>query len=780
MRIRRSLAFVFSVGAVVCWGQASKNTPPHPSVTVKAAANGLIATIGDETLRVTICGESLIHIVAAPGDGSVKSATPEQPWMLSTDSACPAGTKFGFAEDAKSATLTTAKLRVQLSKWDGNLTYFTADGAQLLRENRPVPRTYEPVELNGDKTFRVTDRFSPDETEGFYGLGQHQSGMFNYRGSTVELGQNNTDIAVPLMVSSKGYGLLWNTASLTYADNRFPLEFSFSSIAGNAVDYYFLYGPQMDTIIHQYRDMTGHAPLFPKWAYGFFQSKDRYKTQAEVLGIAKRYRDEHIPIDGIVQDWFWWKTEGDPVFNKNYPDVPAELKELHTEHFHAMLSVWGLFDASSKNFQTLHAHGWDVPGAHVYDATNPAARDFYWENLAGPLFAQGWDAFWLDSAEPEEWYPHVGDAILRNKQLAIGNGAMYTNVFPLMHTGGVADHWKKTTDEKRVFLLTRSAFLGEQRNGATVWSGDVYSTNWGFHHQIAAGLNYALSGLPYWTTDIGGYWPLNYDGITSPEYQTLYARWFEFGAFCPIFRSHGHRPNNEMWTYNLVEPILLTYDKLRYRMMPYIYSMADMVTSEDYTIMRPLVMDFRTDHKVWNLGDEYMFGPAFLVAPVWQEDATSRDVYLPAGGWYDFWTGEKIEGGKQIHVEAPLKTMPLYMRAGAILPLGPEIEWANENPGGAIELRIYRGADGAFNLYNDEGDDYSYVKGARSVIPIHWDESTQTLSFGVREGSYPGMPEKRIFHIVWVGAQHGIGEDVSTHTDATVDYTGKAVSVKAK
>jgi alpha-D-xyloside xylohydrolase len=781
MRIGRYLPAFLGLAVVVGWGEAPDNTPPHPVVSVESAPNGFVAKVDNETLHVTVCRDTLIHVVAAPGDGTVKGATPEQPWMLDATSACPTGTKFTFAQDEKGATLTTAKLRVQLSKWGGNLTYSTVDGAQLLREGGSVPRTYEPVVLNGDKTFNVTDRFSPDGTEGFYGLGQHQSGMFNYRGSTVKLGQNNTDVAIPLMVSSKGYGLLWNTASLTYADNRFPLEFSFSSIAGNAVDYYFIYGPEMDGIIHQYRDMTGHTPLFPKWAYGFFQSKDRYKSQAEMLGIAKRYRDEHIPIDGIVQDWYWWKTEGDPVFNQNYTDVPAELKQLHAENFHAMLSVWGLFDGDSVNFQTLKANGWDVPDAHVYDATNPAARDFYWKNLAGPLFAQGWDAFWLDSAEPEEWYPHLGDAILRNKHLAIGNGAMYTNVFPLMHTGGIADHWKKTTDEKRVFLLTRSAFLGEQRNGATVWSGDVYGTNWGFHHQIAAGLNYALSGLPYWTTDIGGYWPPEGDpAMTLPNHQALYARWFEFGAFCPVFRAHGHRPNNEIWTYDRVEPILLTYDKLRYRMMPYIYSLAAMVTTDDYTIMRPLVMDFRTDHKVWNLGDEFMFGPAFLVAPVWEEDAMSRDVYLPAGGWYDFWTGQKVEGGQQLHADAPLEKMPLYMRAGSIVPLGPEIEYANENPDGAIELRVYRGADGNFKLYNDEGDSYRYQKGAHSVIPIHWDDETETLTFGARKGAYAGMPEKRAFHVVWVGTQHGAGEAVSAKADATVDYEGRSVTVKMK
>ena len=303
--------------------------------------------------------------------------------------------------------------------------------------------------------------------------------MFNYRGSTVELGQNNTDVAIPLLVSSKGYALLWNTASFTYADNRFPLAFSFSSLAADSVDYYLIYGPEMDEVVHQYRNLTGHTPMLPKWAYGFFQSKDRYVSQEEILGIAHRYREEHIPLDAIVQDWFWWKTEGDPIFNSNYTDIPGELETLHSENVHAMLSVWGLFDVRSETFEKLSAQHLDVPNAHVYDATSPKARDLYWDNLAGRLFSQGWDAFWLDSAEPEEYWPHMGDAILRDKQLSIGNGARYTNIFPFMHTTGIQEHWRATTDQKRVFLLTRSAFLGQQRVGATVWSGDVYSTYWG-------------------------------------------------------------------------------------------------------------------------------------------------------------------------------------------------------------------------------------------------------------------------------------------------------------
>lgn len=778
----RAGRWVMLAGFVVCGlfpaspVQAIGQEHDLSGVTVAQTAQGFAAKIGDESLQVTACGDDVIHVVAGPGDPAASS--PHQPWMLEAGKACP-GAAFHFVKGADGASLTTTALKVEFSLKRGNLTFSDLQGHSLLREGNREPRTYEKAEVNGETTYHVTDRFSPDRMEGLYGLGQHQSGVFNYRGSTVELGQNNTDVAIPLLVSSRGYAVMWNTASLTYVDNRFPSELSFSTLAGDAVDYYFIYGPELDQVVHQYRNLTGHTPLFPKWAYGFFQSKDRYVSQQEVLDVAKRYRAEHIPIDGIVQDWFWWQKEGDPVFNKNFPDVRGELKTLHDEHVHAMLSVWGLFDTGSENYKKMTADRFMIGDAHVYDATNPKAREFYWNNLAGKLFDMGWDAFWLDSAEPEEAWPHMGDAILRNKQLSIGSGARYTNIFPLAHTGGVSEHWRQTTDQKRVFLLTRSAFLGQQRNGTTTWSGDIYSTYMNLQRQVPAGLNFALSGNPYWTTDIGGYFQPFDRPANDPAYQKLYARWFEFGTFCPIFRTHGHRDHNEMWTYDKVEPILLEYDKLRYRLMPYIYSLAWRVTDEDYTIQRPLVMDWRTDDKTWNIGDQFMFGPALLVNPVTKEDATRREVYLPASpAWYDFWTGDAVAGSREIEVDAPLNRIPVYVRAGSIVPMGPEIEYADEKPAGPIELRVYTGADGSFSLYDDEGNNYDYQKGVHSVIPIRWNETAKTLTIGDREGEYPGMPKERTFNIVWVGRNHGAGEGVASKPDQTVRYSGKAVTVR--
>jgi alpha-D-xyloside xylohydrolase len=743
--------------------------PGLEPTTVQQSSQGMRATVGSETLDITVCAGSVIHVLARP-DATAK--TGPQPWMLDPSESC-VGSPFQFTQDAKSATIKTVEIEVSFDLERGNLSFRTANGDALMREGNSLPRTYEPMQVNGESTYRVTDRFSPTPTEAIYGLGQHQNGMFNYRGATVELAQDNTDVAIPLLVSSRGYALLWNTAALTYADNRFPTELTLSSVAGKSIDYYFLYGPEMDTIIHEYRSLTGHAPMLPKWAYGFFQSKDRYVSLDEIAGIAQRYRREHIPLDAIVQDWFWWKNEGDPEFNSNYHEVAKDLESLHKQNVHTMISVWGLLDPASETYKALDAQHLLIPGAHVYDPSNSEGRDIYWNRLPGKLLAEGWDAFWLDSAEPEEFWPHMGDAILRNKQLAIGNGAEYTNVFPLLHTLGVQNHWKAETDRKRVFVLTRSAFLGQQRVGATVWSGDVFSSYWALSRQVPAGLNFALSGYPYWTTDIGGYWPPYPGSVDEPGYQELYARWFEFGTFCPIFRTHGHRDHNEMWTYDRVEPTLIRYDKLRYRLMPYIYSLAWKVSSADYTIQRPLVMDWRADEKTWNIGDEFMFGPAILVSPVLKANATRRSVYLPLSpAWYDFWSGASTPGGKEIEAEAPLDRMPLYVRAGSILPMGPEIEYAAQNPGGPIELRIYRGADGAFDLYDDAGDSYDYEKGQHSVIPIRWNESAGVLTFGKREGSFPGMIEKRTFRIVIVGSGHGIGGEITGKADKEVTYEG--------
>ena len=744
---------------------------PLPAATVERDATGVTMRNAEETVRVAVCGPSVIHVVAGPGEP--RGASREEPWLIERCKTAP----FDFAQDEKKATLSTQALRVLFSLNDGRLTFQDATGTTLQSESDREPRRYDRVEVNGEKLYRVSERFFLDADQGLYGLGQHQSGAFNYRGAVVELAQANADISLPLLISSNGSAILWNTASRSRFDDRFPPELKLTADAADAIDYYFLYGPEMDSLIHQYRDLTGHAPLFGKWAYGFFQSKDRYKSAKELLAVAAKYRAEHVPLDTVVQDWFWWKRQGDPEYTEEYlkprPDVPGALRELHGQNAHSIISVWAVMDSQSANFKELERRGLTIPGTSDYDATNPAARDAYWKMLIAPILAQGWDGFWLVSSEPEILNGR-SDAVLFDKKLFLGNGARYTNLFPLLHTGGVYEHWRASGNEKRVFILTRSAFLGQQRNATTVWSGDVYSTFLAFARQIPAGLNFALSGIPYWTTDIGGYgWP-SYRDTRDPTYQELYARWYEYGVFCPIFRTHGHRSNdtNEVFSYGPVTPTLIQYDKLRYRLLPYIYSLAWRVTNEDYTIQRPLIMDWRNDPKVASIGDQFMFGPAILVNPVTEEGAKSRSLYLPAASaWYDFWSGAKLDGGRRIIAEAPLDRIPLYVRGGSILPFGPEVEYAEQRTNEPIELRVYRGSDGSFALYDDRGDTYAYEKGERSIVPLRWDDKSTTMTIGARQGEYPGMPHEQEFRVVLVdGSKAGLSKQVR--------YAGQELAVR--
>ena len=740
-------------------------------VKISEVGDGVMVKTANDELHVAVCGPELIHVTAGPQ--GAKASAPKQPWIVKQ---C-AGGKFTLDKSDKAVTLKTEKVQVKIGLDGGGLTFLDASGKALLTEGIWAPfstRRYHPT---AQGTISVLEQFQMPEDEAIYGLGQHQGGAFNYRGQAISLGQDNTDVAVPLLISTRGYGLLWNTAAQSTVNNQFPRALILNSEAAEGLEYYFIFGPEPDQIIHQYRELTGHAPMFGQWAYGFFQSKDRYKTQDELAGIVDQYREKHIPLDTVVQDWQWWTKWGSSDFNSSYPDFAGAVKKIHDQHAHVMISIWPNFDPSTPIYQQMKAQGFLIDDKGDYDVTNPAARELYWKMLPSTLVAKGVDAFWLDASEPEA--RELG--IPAGHKLFFGDGSLYTNIFPLMHTYGVYENWRKTSDQKRVFLLTRSAFLGQQRNAAATWSGDVYSNFWALKKQVPAGLNFSISGIPYWTTDIGGYGYPN-GNTTDPKYQEAYTRWFEYGAFCPIFRTHGHRENdtNELWAYGPAAPTLIKFDKLRYRLLPYVYSMAWRVTKDDYTIMRPLVMDWREERKVWEIGDQFMFGPALLVSPVTEAGATSRSLYLPAAaGWYDFWSGERTTGNQAITAAAPMDRIPLYVRAGSILPLGPGIEYGGEKPNAPIELRIYRGANAQFTLYEDEGDGYAYEHGAYATIPLSWDEASATLTIGARTGSYPGMQAQKTFRVVWVAAKHGAGPEVMGHGDREVTYTGQAVEVKA-
>jgi alpha-D-xyloside xylohydrolase len=587
---------------------------------------------------------------------------------------------------------------------------------------------------------------------------------------------------VPLLISSAGYGVLWDNPSGTRVDLATAGSLTVSSDASSLIDYYFMAGPEPDDIIAQYRALTGAPPLFGRYAWGYWQSKEHYNTQSEFLDVVNQYRTRMLPIDGIVQDWFYWSPApwGSHQFDAaRYPDPTAMFTQAHTAHFHALLSVWARFDKTAfANHDALQAAGALVaPGLTdytYYDPFKPEGRTIYWQQLRDQLFSKGTDAWWLDSTEPDLGGTWPTDTT------AAGPGAFVANAYPLMTTSAVYQGQRAVTSDKRVFILTRSAYSGQQRNATVVWSGDINGDWATFKRQIPAGLNFSLSGIPYWNTDIGGFFP-QLGGLANPQFVELYQRWFQFGAFCPMFRSHGQGGDRNMWSFGVpAQAVLLGVDQLRYRLLPYIYSLSWRVTHDGYSMMRPLVFDFRADARALNIPDQFMFGPALMVNPVTDPGVTTRSVYLPANTtWFDFWTGATSTGGAQVMASAPLDHLPLYVRAGSVLPLGPMMQYSTEMPPDPMELRVYPGADGAFTLYDDENDNYNYEKGMYATIPLTWNNATRTLTIGARQGAYPGMAGSRTFRLVVVGANHGVGTAVTAAADQTVSYTGAAVELKA-
>ena len=749
----------------------------NPVADVKQQEDSVLLKMRKGTLRLQICSDSIVRVTYAPGE-----SFPDTPSYFITKTSWPK-TQWTMQSGEKDIAVVTARMRVAVSRMDGAILFSDAAGKKLFQD---YDRSLTPVEVNGEKTYH-SELFSNlwGSTEAFYGLGQHQAGVWNYHGETVDISQANTNISVPMFLSSNGYGIFWNNTSRSRFNNRFPHELYLSSEVADTVDYYFLYGPEFDAIIAAYRDMTGAAPMFGKWAYGFWQCKNKYESQAEVLGVAHKYRELHIPVDSIVQDWFWWDIMGQPTFNKNYPDPKGMIEDLHKNNFHVMFSFWPYFRPGSPVYDEMDKReyfvdrtkvgGFHPAGQALYDAFNPAARKYYWQLIDKGLFQLGADAWWLDTDEPETEGRETN--ILATNKVAIGSGARNANLYPLLTTTAVYEGQRASSDRKRVFILSRSAFAGAQRNSITAWSGDVES-NWSsFARQIPAGLNFALSGIPYWTTDIGGF---VFGSPTDPAFRELFIRWFQYGTFNPVLRVHGTRnpDENELWSYGPEAlKTLVSFDRLRYRMLPYIYSLAWKTTSAGYTLMRPLVMDFRTDARAQNVGDQFMFGPALLVNPVTEPSAESRRVYLPEAKWFDFWNGTAQEGGRAIEAAAPIDRLPLFVRAGSILPLGPEMEWSTEKAEDPNELRIYPGADGDFTLYEDENDGYNYEKGVYATIPLHWDDAKRTLTIGDRKGEFPGMLKNRKFQVVVVREHHGTGIVPDDKPDQVVQYAGKALAV---
>jgi alpha-D-xyloside xylohydrolase len=733
----------------------------------------------------------------------------------------PEKTSFSVKLVGEELQLSTTDIQVAYNQKNGQLSYGTARQKKLLRE-KASGSSFKPFNDAGSQTYSVTQVFDLEKDESIYGLGSQQQGRMVQRNLKLNMVQGNTDDYVPFFQSVKGYGLFWDNYSPTVFEDG-PGGTSFQSEVGEGIDYYFMYGGNADGVIAKMRDLTGQAPMFPLWTYGFWQSKERYKSQNELVDVVKKYRELGVPLDGIIQDWQYWGNNylwnGMEFLNGEFYNPKKMVDDVHALNAKMIISIWSSFGPHTKpfremekqnmllNFETWPQAGTDTwppnmdypSGVRVYDAYNPAARDIYWKYLKKGIFSLGMDGWWMDSTEPDHlsFKPEDFD----NKTF-LGSFRKVRNAYPLMTVGGVAERQKLDSEAKRVFILTRSAFAGQQRFGANMWSGDVTASWQALENQISAGLNFSLTGIPYWNSDIGGFFlskfPLK---LNDPEYRELYVRWLQFGAFTPMMRSHGADAPREIYQFGTrggkAFDAIEKFIHLRYRLLPYIYSTSWEVTARQSSMMRALMMDFAEDQKVLDINNQFMFGKAILVAPVTQpmyikvaqgagtpeEDFStikSKEVYLPQGAsWYDFWTGEKSIGGRNINKKAPIDIIPLFVKSGSIIPLGPKVQYAKEKDWSNLEIRVYPGANGSFTLYEDENDNYNYEKGVYSTITFDWDNARRTLVIGSRKGSFPGMLKARKFNVVLVGEGQVMrnleGDD---SFDKIISYSGKKVAVK--
>ncbi|MDP4271771.1 MAG: glycoside hydrolase family 31 protein, partial [Bacteroidota bacterium] len=730
--------------------------------------------------------------------------------------------------------------------------------------------------------------FDSPANEAIFGLGQFQDGHYNLRGVARRLTQVNTQISIPFIYSSRGYGLLWHQYGLTDfnpADNAIALNKLEQTNAGNqeaevtttagtqkvsqnqslyngkfsvpqngeyslfldlgdmgnrhfvAIDGkpvvdqsnmwlpptvgalvqltagehqvqvlcksdntphlswkpqsntttfrspvaksldYVVFAGSADDVIAAYRKLSGNAPLFPKWAYGFWQCRERYSSGKQLVETVEEFRKRNLPVDVIVQDWQYWGNNGwgVPKFDeKNYPNPKEFIGKLHDLNAHFNISIWSNPDKNSDIGKEFVAKKRFIPNTKWLDYFNPETRKDYWNILKTNMFDNGVDSWWMDAVEPEN------DA-LKGEKTTFGSGDFYRLTYPYFVSKSVYEGQRATSDQKRVCILTRSAYLGQQRYGIINWSGDIGGTWDTYRRQIVAGLNYSVTGFPYWTTDIGGFFRPGQSQYTDPKYHELLTRWFQWGVFNPIFRIHGYMTETEPWKYGqAVEDNMRKMLNLRYQLLPYIYSEASNVTRKGSTLMRPLVMDFKEDKKALNQPFEYMFGKSVLVAPVTDPGIIETSVYLPeSASWFDFWTGKRFVGGQTVVASAPLDRIPLFIKAGSIIPMGKVVQYSAQQSSEALEIRVYKGADGKYELYEDEGDSYNYEKGKYSIIPFNWSERTHTLVIGDRQGAYPGCLAKRKFNIVVVDESAGKGAGLS-QMKKVVYYTGKSIRVQLK
>ena len=763
-------------------------------------SDGITLTLDKGLMKVKICKDNIVEVkyTILPSFPEKTSLVIINEWKSTPE--------FTVSETTDEIIISTAKLKIKVNKSNNSISYTDPKNGVILSEDQANGKSMSEATVAGIKTYNCVTQFNSPADEALFGLGCHPEDTLsiNYKGRDQEMAIKYMTGAIPVLLSNKGYGLIWDNyaASNFYGAEAGNTKYKYVSESGTMVDYYFIYGPEFDQIIASYRDATGEAPMYPKWSFGLFQSQDRYKSQAEVLSVKDGYRNNKIPVDCIVQDWFYWEPNvigSHVMWPERYPNPKYMVDELHKANIHGMISIWPVFAKGTQNYDEMAKAGnltditWDNVMTHTfdnyYDAHSPKARDMYWRQAKDSLIGRyGWDAWWVDQCEPDN-----GKLLDLRKQsnFATGKGIDFFNTYSLMHSEGLYKNWRRDIKGKRAFFLIRQSFAGAQRNAATLWSSDITCTWEAYKSQVPQGINSCTSGIPYWTSDIGGY-HLNWAAPdwSKPIQKELFTRWFQFGTFSPIFRIHGKGERalfSDNWDAK-TKAILLNYDNLRYRLLPYIYSLSWKVTNEGYTIMRSLAFDFRNDKNVNSIPDQYMFGPAFLVNPVTERMYSletnvpaekTRKVYLPESTvWYDFWTGKTLKGGQTIVAQAPIETIPLYIKAGSIVPMGSFLQYATEKPADVIELRIYPGADGKFVIYEDENDTYNYEKGQYATIEFEWNDKAKTLTVGDRKGNFKGMLNERKFNVVLVKPGVGTGVEISTKFDKSVTYSGKKILVK--
>ena len=799
------------------------------ALTVIAAnaqdTKSLELTAADMNINVTFYSPEIIRVTKTPlGSNSPKKKS--EVVTMSPQSSL----SVAESSTASAFRLKSSSLSVTINRHTGLISFATANGKPLLKEKAT---TFAPRATGSDKgRYTVSMSYQLDKDEAIYGLGTVQDGKLNRRGLSKRVEQSNIEDFQNVIQSVKGWGIYWDNYSCSHFDDN-AQGMTFKAEVGDCADYYFMFGKNADGVNACMRQLTGNVPMFPLWTYGFWQCRERYKSSKELLEVVDNYRRLQVPLDGIIQDWQYWGNNylwnAMDFLSEQFTDGKQMIDRVHEQNAHIMISIWASFGPQTQQFAKLAekdlllpietwpqsglSHIWpprmEYPsGVKVYDAYSPVARQIYWDHLKR-LFDYGIDAWWMDSTDPDFFNPRESDFEYKT---SAGSWRSVRNLFPLATVKGIYANQRKESADKRVFIMTRSAFAGQQHYGSGLWSGDVASTWDMLRKQVPAGLNYTMTGCPNFNTDIGGFFcgSYNTDGTGSaprnPQYQELYVRWMQYGLFCPVFRSHGADAPREIYQFGKKgEPIYDAIEstiRLRYRLLPYIYSTAWQVTSANESYLRALTYDFASDKNTWNLGSEFMFGRSILATPIldpqyteekiFKEDAMSgwdkkdgkieqlkegkidfseektATKYLPKGAdWYEFYTEKLYKGGRNVTFTTTIDRTAMFVKAGTILPLAPVMQYAQQSQWDNLDIIVYPGSNAVFTLYEDEGDNYNYERGVYSTITMKWNDSQRTFTVETRQGQFPGMLQNRKFNIRIAG----------TEAVKTVDYNGNAVSV---